>query len=128
MNLKFLLWFLLSLSQIEARRTKRFLIGKDGCPTLVECLSAGNIIFPYRLNFNPITAYDRIRSHMNGQNGWTRSEVRTFDRQRNNVFRLKKRQELRRKLHRKKIKLLQNRHSHILRQVQMFQEANTTQY
>ena len=97
---------LLFMTISHAGRQKRFLFGQSGCETVIRCLGAGNVIFPYRLNFNPITAYDRITSHIQGRNGWSRGEVRHFDRQQNAILRLKKRQELRRQLHRQRVQFL----------------------
>merc|ERR1712004_25072 len=108
-----LLVTLLLLSKSHSKRQKRFIFGQNGCQTLIQCLAAGNSLFPYRLNFNPITAYDRIESHLQGRNGWSRSETRNFQRQRNRIDRQRQRQEQRRKLHRQRLQLLRKRHQQV---------------
>ena len=116
------------LSMCHSKRQKRFLWGQNGCQTLIQCLAAGNTIFPYRLNFNPITAYDRIESHLQGRNGWSRRETRNFQRQRNRIDRQRQRQEQRRKLHRQRLKLLRKRHQQVQDKIGIFQQTNLTYY
>ena len=102
-------WFWISLClnlcQTGRPRQKRFLSGQSGCETLTKCPGAVNVIIPYRLNFNPITAYDRITSHVQGRYGWSRDEMRNFERQRNSIIRMKRRKGIRRELHRRKVRL-----------------------
>ena len=123
-----LLVTLLLLSKSHSKRQKRFLFGQNGCQTLIQCLAAGNSLFPYRLNFNPITAYDRIESHLQGRNGWSRSETRNFQRQRNRIHRQRQRQEQRRKLHRQRLQLLRKRHQQVQDKIGIFQQTNLTYY
>ena len=123
-----LLVTLLLLSKSHSKRQKRFLFGQNGCQTLIQCLAAGNSLFPYRLNFNPITAYDRIESHLQGRNGWSRSETRNFQRQRNRIDRQRQRQEQRRKLHRQRLQLLRKRHQQVQDKIGIFQQTNLTYY
>ena len=127
MNLKWF-WILICLNLCQARRQKRFIFGKDGCETLIKCLAAGNVIFPYRLNFNPITAYDRITSHIHGRNGWRRGQIRNFEKQRNKISRLKRRQEMRRVLHRQKVQFWRKRHQQMTEKMEDFQQTNVTYY
>ena len=112
----------------SARRQKRFLFGQNGCRTVIQCLSAGNVIFPYRLNLNPITAYDRITSHLQGRNGWSKSETRNFQRQKNRMERQRQRQRQRRILHRKRLQLLRKRHQQVQDKIGIFQQTNLTYY
>ena len=123
-----LLVTLLLLSKSHSKRQKRFIFGQNGCQTLIQCLAAGNSLFPYRLNFNPITAYDRIESHLQGRNGWSRSETRNFQMQRNRIDRQRQRQEQRRKLHRQRLQLLRKRHQQVQDKIGIFQQTNLTYY
>ena len=38
-------------------------LGKSPTTNLVDCLGNFNLLWPIRWNFNPITAYDRLKSH-----------------------------------------------------------------
>ncbi len=48
------------------RKRSPFFFGDKGCTTVVRCLGAVNALIPYRLNFDVITAADRVKSHFKG--------------------------------------------------------------
>ena len=64
---------------------------------------------PFRWNINPITIYDRLKSHYKGNNGWTPEELRNFEKNNNAVDRLKVEKEFKKQIHSAKIKLYQSR-------------------
>lgn len=61
-------------AKIENRNKRSPFFGQQGCETVMSCIISFNKIFAYRINFNPVTAYDRLRSHYEGWNGWTPSQ------------------------------------------------------
>ena len=88
------------------------------CTNVIGCLANFNKAVPVRLNFNPITAYDRFRSHFEGNNGWTNIEVQNFEELRNKIKRILAKQRIRNRIYREEKKLWKAR---IQRKIQEFQ-------
>ena len=85
------------------------IIGGPGCESLFKCLGSVHRLAPFRWNINPITIYDRLKSHYKGNNGWTPEELRNFEKNNNAVDRLKVEKEFKKQIHSAKIKLYQSR-------------------
>ena len=43
------------------------IIGGPGCESLFKCLGSVHKLAPFRWNINPITIYDRLKSHHEGR-------------------------------------------------------------
>ena len=85
------------------------IIGGPGCESLFKCLGSVHRLAPFRWNINPITIYDRLKSHYKGNNGWTPEELRNFEKNNNAVERLKIEKEFKKQIHSAKLKLYQDR-------------------
>ena len=85
------------------------IIGGPGCESLFKCLGSVHRLAPFRWNINPITIYDRLKSHHNGNDGWTPSELRNFEKNTKAVERLKMEKESKKRIHSAKVKLYQDR-------------------
>ena len=75
-----------------------------------------------RFNFNPITAYDRLKSHSEGNWGWTDVEVQGFEQLRNKIKRIRAKQRVKNRIHREEKKLWKSR---IQQRKQEFQAFST---
>ena len=69
------------------------------CTNLAECLGNFNLLFPIRLNFNPITAYDRLKSHYQGKNGWSNKEIQNFEKLKNKIERINTKENVKKRIH-----------------------------
>lgn len=116
---------LLALSR-ASKRTKRFLIGKDGCQTVIDCMISANRLFPYRLNFNPVTAYYRLKSHWKGKKGWTDSEWRKIQENRNAAKRIRAENHMKNLQRQHKQRLLRSRVQRAKQNLLLFQLTNVT--
>ena len=75
------------------------------CASLAECLVNFNLLFPIRLNFNPITAYDRLKSHYQGKKGWSNKEIQNFEKLKNKTGRINAKENVKKRIHLAKKKL-----------------------
>ena len=75
------------------------------CSNLAECLGNFNLIFPIRLNFNSITAYDRLKSHYQGKKGWSNKEIQRFDSLRNKMKRINGKENVKKRKHLAEMKM-----------------------
>ena len=85
------------------------IFGGPGCESLFKCLASAHKLAPFRWNLNPITIYDRLKSHHEGNNGWTPEELRNFKKNDNAVERLEKENKSKKRIHSAKVKLYQDR-------------------
>ena len=69
------------------------------CTSLADCLGNFNLLFPIRLNFNPITAYDRLKSHYQGKKGWSNKEIQNFERLDNKIERINAKENVKKRIH-----------------------------
>ena len=69
------------------------------CASLAECLGNFNLLFPIRLNFNPITAYDRLKSHYKGKKGWSDKEIQNFEKLKNKIERINAKENVKKRIH-----------------------------
>ena len=121
--------FLIMIPRYSAKtREKRFVpfffFGEDGCRNVVDCLGSGNQLFPYRLNFNPITAWDRLKSHYDGNNGWSNQEIRNFRKWRQTIRKLQLKREMKDQIHRQKMRLLRSRIQRAQTYLDLYKAAN----
>ena len=105
LNLSHLRINVLTLKHRKIEKLERYL----PCSNLAECLGNFNLLFPIRLNFNPITAYDRIKSHYSGNSGWSRKETQNFERLQNKIRRIRAKQHVRNRMHLEEKKLWRSR-------------------
>lgn len=118
--------FLFTTLNQASERTKRFIVGKDGCETVIDCMISANRLFPYRLNFNPVTAYNRLKSHWIGKKGWTDGEWRKIQKNRNEAKRLRAQNQMRNLERRHKQRLLKSRIQRAKHNLLLFQLTNIT--
>ena len=69
------------------------------CTSLADCLGNFNLLFPIRLNFNPITAYDRLKSHYQGKKGWSDKEIQNFEKLKNKIERINVKENVKKRIH-----------------------------
>ena len=69
------------------------------CTSLADCLGNFNLLFPIRLNFNPITAYDRLKSHYQGKKGWSDKEIQKFESLKNKIERINAKENVKKRIH-----------------------------
>ena len=100
--------------------------GEYGCETFIDCLITGNKLFPYRLNFNPITAYDRIKSHWQGRKGWTKAEMEKFEAQRHEILRIRAREDAKNRVHWRYKLGHRSKIQHWKERLKIFKETNMT--
>jgi hypothetical protein len=79
------------------------------CTSLAECLGNFNLIFPIRLNFNPITAYDRLKSHYQGNKGWSNKEIQKFESLKNKIKRINAKINVKNRIHLAEMKMWRTR-------------------
>ena len=79
------------------------------CDNLAECLGNFNLLYPLRLNFNPITAYDRIKSHYQGNKGWKNREIQRFESLQNKMERVNAKEDVKNEIFLSEKKLLKAR-------------------
>ena len=79
------------------------------CASLAECLGNFNLLFPIRLNFNPITAYDRLKSHYQGKKGWSDTEIQNFEKLKNKIERINVKENVKQRIHLAETKMLRAR-------------------
>ena len=66
---------------------------------LVDCLGNFNLLWPIRWNFNPITAYDRLKSHYKGKGGWSEKEIQNFESLKNKMERIRAKENVKKRKH-----------------------------
>lgn len=75
------------------------------CASLAECLGNFNLLFPIRLNFNPITAYDRLKSHYQGNKGWSNKEIQKFEKLKSKIERINAKENVKKRIHLAEMKM-----------------------
>ena len=84
-----------NLVKRESWRLEKFV----PCTNLAQCLGNFNSLFPIRLNFNPITAYDRLKYHYQGKNGWSNKEIQNFEKLKNKIERINEKENVKKRIH-----------------------------
>ena len=75
------------------------------CSSLADCLGNFNLLFPIRLNFNPITAYGRLKSHYQGKKGWSDKEIHKFESVKNKIERINAKENVKKRIHLAEMKI-----------------------
>ena len=75
------------------------------CTSLADCLGNFNLLFPIRLNFNPIIAYDRLKSHYQGKKGWSDKEIQKFESLKNKIERINAKESVKKRIHLAEMKM-----------------------